>query len=97
MLYEYILHRAYDFPLRFKPEPVNEEAIFIPFGYDKPSLIDDSVVKIDVSRPYNEVISVPVLKKTAKEEILIEEDSKFFEKYINLAQNNASTAPSVPS
>lgn len=77
-LYEYILHRAYDFPLRFKPEVVNEEAIFIPFGYDNPTLIQDSVVKTDVSRPYNDVIPVPAVKKLSKEEVLIEEDSKFF-------------------
>ena len=39
LLYEYVLHRAYEMPLRFKAEAINEEAIFIPFGYDKPSLI----------------------------------------------------------
>lgn len=82
--------------MRFKTEAVNEEGIFIPFGYDKPSLIADSVVKIDVDRPYSEVIPVPALKKTVKEEVLIEEDSKFFEKYINLAQNSVSSA-AVPS
>ena len=58
--------------MRFKTEAVNEEAIFIPFGYDKPTLIEDSVVKIDVSKPYNEIIPVPPVKKVAKEEITIE-------------------------
>jgi hypothetical protein len=51
---------------------------------------------MDVSKPYNEVIPVPTLKKQAKEEVLIEEDSNFFEKYINVAQVT-STAPSNPS
>jgi len=67
LLYEYILHRAYEFPLRFKSEAVNEEAIFIPFGYDKPTLIADSFVKIDVTKPYNEVIPQPATKKNNKE------------------------------
>lgn len=52
LLYEYILHRAYAFPLKYKPEPVNEDSIFIPFGYDSPTLISDSVVKIDISKSY---------------------------------------------
>lgn len=49
-----------------------------------------------MDRPYSEVIPIPALKKTVKEEVLIEEDSKFFEKYINLAQNAVSSA-AVPS
>lgn len=57
--------------MRFRPEIVNEEAIFIPFGYDKPSLINDSIVKIDVSKPYNEVIPQPVAKKQIREEVLV--------------------------
>jgi dynein light intermediate chain 1 len=39
LLYEYMIHRAYSFPFRFRSEPLNEEAIFLPFGYDKPALI----------------------------------------------------------
>lgn len=38
-LYEYVLHRAYNMPLRFKPATANEEAIFIPFGADNTTLI----------------------------------------------------------
>lgn len=34
-----MLHRAYGFPLRFKTETINEEAMFIPFGYDNFTLI----------------------------------------------------------
>jgi hypothetical protein len=45
----------------------NEEAIFVPFGYDKPSLIEDSVVKMDVSKPYSELIPVPAAKKNHRE------------------------------
>jgi dynein light intermediate chain 1, cytosolic len=103
LLYEYIIHTAYDFPFKLRSEPLNEEAIFIPLGYDKPALIkypspssSDSVVKIDISRPYNEAIPFPPVKRAAKEEIVVEEDSKFFEKYINQSQSTA-TASSVPS
>ena len=72
------MHRAYQFPLRFRTEVVNEEAIFIPFGYDKPSLINDSVVKIDVSKSYSEIIPQPTVKRQVREEVFVEEDSKFF-------------------
>ena len=40
VLYEYILHRAYKMPLRHKPEAINEEAIFIPLGFDSPNLLE---------------------------------------------------------
>ena len=40
VLYEYILHRAYNLSLRFKPEAINEESIFIPLGFDNPTMIE---------------------------------------------------------
>lgn len=44
--------------------------------------IRDSVLKVDVSRPYSEVVSYPSGKKNTKEEISVEEDSEYFKKYI---------------
>lgn len=78
LIYEYTLNLAYNFPFRFKSEAINEEAIFIPIGYDNHTLIDDSVVKMDVSKSYDEVIAAPATKKNQKEEITIEEESKYF-------------------
>ena len=46
LLYEYILHRAYKMPLRFKPDAANEEGIFIPLGFDNMNLLNDSLVKV---------------------------------------------------
>lgn len=66
LFYEYTLHLAYNFPFRFKSEDKNEEAIFIPIGYDNMNLIDGSVVKMDVTKSYDEVIAVPQTKKTQK-------------------------------
>lgn len=66
LIYEYTLHLAYNFPFRFKSEAINEEAIFIPIGYDNHNLINDSVVKMDVSKPYEEVISAPQTKRQQK-------------------------------
>jgi dynein light intermediate chain 1 len=39
VFYEYILHRVYDFSLRFKAESINEESIFIPLGSDNHNLL----------------------------------------------------------
>lgn len=39
VLYEYLLHRAYGFPFRFKSETVNEESIFVPLGSDNFQLL----------------------------------------------------------
>lgn len=90
LIYEYALHLAYNFPFRFKSEAINEEAIFIPIGYDSPRLITDSVIKMDVSRSYEEVISAPQSKKQQKEELTVEEESKYFEKYINQAATSVA-------
>ncbi len=66
LIYEYTLSLAYNFPFRFRSEAINEEAVFIPFGSDNPNLIKDFVLKMDVSRPYEEVISAPQTKKIQK-------------------------------
>ena len=46
----------------------------------------DSVVNIDVKSSYTDLIVQPIQKKQQKEEIAVEEDHKFFEKYINQSQ-----------
>ena len=38
------------------------------------------------------MVVAPISKKQLKEEILVEEDYKFFEKYINQSQSTATTA-----
>ena len=48
-------------------------------------------MNVDVSKPYSEVIPVPSAKKTVKEEVIIEEDSEFFSKYINVSSSSIST------
>ena len=60
--------------LRFKSEVINEEAIFVPLGFDSPTLLQyflfyfrDSVMKMDVTKAYSEVIVAPVTKKNVKE------------------------------
>ena len=49
------------------------------------------MVKLDLSRSFNEVIPFPAAKRNLKEELIVEEDSKFFEKYINQSQSTATT------
>jgi hypothetical protein len=56
----------YKFPFRFKSEAINEEAIFIPLGSDNNNLINDSILKMDVSKSYEDVISAPIVKKVQK-------------------------------
>lgn len=55
------------------------------------------MVKIDVERGFNDVVVAPIAKKQAKEEIVVEEDSKFFEKYINQAQPVTGTSENTAS
>jgi hypothetical protein len=43
------------------------------------------------------VVVAPISKKQLKEEILVEEDSKFFEKYINQSQSVTATTENTIS
>lgn len=52
---------------------------------------------MDVSRSFSEVIAPPVQKKTAKDEIVVEEDAEFFKKYINMVSSVGSTSVNVSS
>lgn len=91
-LYEYILYRSYQMPLKFKPEAINEEAVFIPLGFDSPALLEDSLINMDASCSYSEVVSAPLNKKVVKEEVIAEDDSEYFKKYINTTSSvTAST------
>lgn len=40
VLYQYILHRLYNFDFIFKPEIVERDAVFLPAGFDSPNLIE---------------------------------------------------------
>ena len=55
------------------------------------------MVKIDVERSFNEVVVAPISKRQNREEIVVEEDSKFFEKYLNQAQTSTTVAESTVS
>jgi hypothetical protein len=49
---------------------------------------------MDVTKAYDEVIAVPQAKRALKEEIVVEEESKYFEKYINSQATSVSNAVS---
>ena len=55
------------------------------------------MVKIDVERGFNDVVVAPISKRQNREEIVVEEDSKFFEKYINQAQSSTAVTESTIS
>lgn len=51
VLYEYILHRSYNMSMKYKPELINEEAIFIPLGFDTPNMLKYNTKIFIVIRP----------------------------------------------
>lgn len=51
----------------------------------------DSILKLDVSRSYSETIQKPTQKLGKKDEIVVEDDSEYFKKYVNLASSSATT------
>lgn len=55
--YSYLNHRFYGFDFNEKPEPRDKEAIIIPTGYDKPSLI--AQLSPDQTDPYEKIVNKP--------------------------------------
>jgi len=91
VFYEYILHRSYGFPLKYKSETVNEEEIFVPLGADNPKLLGDSI-KIS-GQSYNDFIAAPPVQADTRPEIPLVDDTEFFKKYESTA---AVVVPKAP-
>lgn len=43
VLYQYILHRMFGFNMKFKSEVIEKENLFVPAGFDSPTLIQELV------------------------------------------------------
>ncbi len=53
-------------PLSYKPEIINEEAIFIPLGFDNFSMLEDFAVGINKDKSFETEIVAPQTKKQVK-------------------------------
>jgi len=78
IFYDYLLHRFYGFGLRYKAEVVHKDSVFIPAGYDKPKIINETFPNIKSTDIFEEIIAQPAGKKNLiKEEIGVEDTQAF--------------------
>jgi hypothetical protein len=66
-MYQYLLHRQYNFGLKYKPEIIERDNLFLPAGFDSLNLIEQlsmaaNSVTEDMNRApilYEDVIQMP--------------------------------------
>ena len=77
ILYQYLCHILFNYPLINKPNLIDKEAYFIPAGHDDSSILDDN--ELYLSKTYEKEFEDPNKKKSIVEENdVICEDTKVF-------------------
>jgi dynein light intermediate chain 1, cytosolic len=67
VMYQYLLHRQYNFGLKYRPEIIERDNLFLPAGFDSPNLIEQlskaaKIMSQDMNgKPilYEDVIQMP--------------------------------------
>jgi len=81
-LYEYLLHRVYNFDFTIRPNLIDKDSYFIPAGYDSTPVLNSFDLQGDLSKIYNERISNLEKKKNEEEkEIICDDTQKFLKKF----------------
>lgn len=76
-LYNYILHRTYNFKLPVKAQILARDEIFIPSGWDSPKFIKDMDFLGLSDKQYDEVLPKPRQRTVASEDVQVTSDIEF--------------------
>ncbi|XP_066927107.1 cytoplasmic dynein 1 light intermediate chain 1-like [Clytia hemisphaerica] len=84
VLYKYLLHRLYNFPLKDPAQIVEKDAIYIPAGWDNQSkinILDEHIKTFDANETFKDRIVKPVTRKyvNQEKEVVAEDEQKFLE------------------
>ncbi|KAJ8249409.1 hypothetical protein GJAV_G00234490 [Gymnothorax javanicus] len=81
LLYRYILHKMYGFPLTSPALVVEKDAVFIPSGWDnekKIAILHENFVSVRAEDPFEDFIIKPPVRKLIHEKEVIAEDEQVF-------------------
>lgn len=79
LLYNYICHRLFDFPLTKKPNLIEKDSYFIPAGYDSLTMLRESDSNQDLKKFFEDEIKEEKKNERKKEETEVEcEDTNNF-------------------
>ncbi|XP_023234140.1 cytoplasmic dynein 1 light intermediate chain 2-like isoform X1 [Centruroides sculpturatus] len=89
LLYNYLVHRIYNFPFKTPALVVEKDAIFIPSGWDndkKIAILYENLVSVKPDDSYTDVISKPITRKPMQREseVTSEDDQLFLSKQQSL-------------
>jgi hypothetical protein len=96
-LYEYIVHRIYDYDFYHRPNIIDRDAYFIPAGYDSLQVLNSFDIQGDLQKIYNERISnIEEKGNTLEKEIVCEDAQVFLKKFYgqSSSKNTQSTTKS---
>jgi dynein light intermediate chain 1 len=78
IFYDYVGHRFFGFGLKYKPEIIHRDSIFIPSGYDNEKLLHETFTGIKTNMYFEDVFPAPKSKAAGqKDEVLAEEHQGF--------------------
>lgn len=73
-MYEYILHRLYNFEFNIKPNLSDKESFFVPAGYDSITTLRESDINKELDKAYDLKTDKNVFKDKQEEEFICEDD-----------------------
>ena len=75
VLYEYIVHRLYNFRFKHKAQIITKDSVFIPSGWDSPDLIKETSYTTEKS--LQDLLPKAKNKTAVKEEVKVANDQEF--------------------
>lgn len=88
-MYEYIVHRVYNYDFYHRPNIIDRDAYFIPAGYDSLQVLNSFDIQGDLQKIYNERISnIEEKGNTLEKEIVCEDAQIFLKKFYGQSSSN---------
>jgi hypothetical protein len=81
------MHRVYGFPFRQKPEIIARDQIFIPAGWDSPSLIQQTDY-LTGDKLFHDLLPKPKNRHAQKEEVKLTCDQEFLSQFKEKLENS---------
>jgi len=77
ILYDFLLHKFYDFGLKYSPEVIHKDSVFVPSGYDNPKILEETFNFSETFIIEDLFPNVEEKKNTNKEELIVEDTQAF--------------------
>mmetsp|Transcript_48055 Transcript_48055/g.88527 ORF Transcript_48055/g.88527 Transcript_48055/m.88527 type:complete len:543 (-) Transcript_48055:65-1693(-) len=96
VLFAYLMHRMYGYPLKVRPQVPSRDALFLPAGWDSRQKVEQVAATFDggLNLPFESVITAPVVQASAEAE---KEQAEDMNTFLQLAMSELKKLGSVPA